>query len=85
MLTNALKVPLSFAERELKMALTAYKAAKKTADVWRDDQILSLAEARAVKKGITIEAEQKALTHHARQNARHSESKLFKTNCNKEE
>jgi hypothetical protein len=28
-ITNALKVPLPFAERELKMALIAYKAAKK--------------------------------------------------------
>jgi hypothetical protein len=66
-ITHALKVPLSFAERELKMALIAYKAAKKNADVWRDDHIHSLAEARAAKKGTTVEAEQKALTHHARQ------------------
>jgi hypothetical protein len=28
-ITNALKVPLPFAERELKMALITYKAAKK--------------------------------------------------------
>jgi hypothetical protein len=64
---TTLKVPLSFAERELKMALIEYKAAKKNADVWRDDHILSLAEARADKKGTLVEAEQKALTHHARQ------------------
>ncbi len=60
-ITNALKVPLPFAEQELKMALITYKAAKKNADVWRDDHILSLAEARAAKKATTVEAEQQAL------------------------
>ena len=48
-LTNALRVPLPFAERELKMARIAYKAAKKNADVWRDDHIISLAQSRATK------------------------------------
>jgi hypothetical protein len=64
---HALQVPLQFVERRLKMAWIAYKAAKKKADVWQDDHIISLAQARAEKKGTTAKAEQIALTHHAQQ------------------
>jgi hypothetical protein len=65
--TNALQVSLEYAERELKMARIAYKAAKTNADMWRDEHILSLAEARAEERGTTVEAEEKTLKHHARQ------------------
>jgi hypothetical protein len=83
-LTHALCISLPFAERELKMARIAYKAAEKNTDVWRDDHIISLAHARANKNGTTVKAEQKALTHHAQQKRQAYEPKLLGKNCAKE-
>ncbi len=60
------------------MAHIAYKAAKKNAEVWHDDHIISLAQARAAKKGTTVEAEQKALTHHSRQKQQASRVKTVR-------
>ena len=59
---TALRYDLEDATKKLAEAHKAYEAAKKEAQVWRDDFLESLAEAKAEKNGTKVELDRKKLT-----------------------
>jgi hypothetical protein len=65
------------------MAHITYKAAKKNADVWRDDHIISLAQSRADKKAPLLKLNRKHLPTTLVRNSKLFGSKPFARNCDK--
>ena len=60
---NALEMDRTGAAFELAEAHKAYRIAKKNAIVWRDEFLVSLAEAKSQKNGTTVDKELKSLRH----------------------